>query len=86
MQSFTSNFRFTHLQHDPFSYTITVNNKKGTIATGTVRIFIAPKTDEQGHAIPLVEQRRLMTEMDRFTATCKQTIEAPRQRPTIINI
>lgn len=38
---------------------------------GTVRIFIAPKTDERGELIPLKEQRLLMAEMDRFTTTCR---------------
>lgn len=42
---------------------------------GTVRIFIAPKKDEQGNEIPLKEQRLLMAEMDRFTATCKNPLE-----------
>lgn len=61
--------RFTHLQHNPFTFIVNVNNKKEAAAKGTVRIFIAPKTDERGQPIPLVEQRRLMAEMDRFTAT-----------------
>lgn len=62
--------RFTHLNHRPFSYKITVNNQ-GNARMGTCRIFLAPKNDESGRTMLLRDQRLLMVEMDRFTVPCK---------------
>ncbi|CAH2052543.1 unnamed protein product, partial [Iphiclides podalirius] len=59
--------RFTHLQHDAFSYVIEVNNTSGRAATGTVRIFMAPTLDENGSPLSFEDQRRLMIELDKFT-------------------
>nr|ACZ97553.1 prophenoloxidase subunit 1 [Plutella xylostella] len=59
--------RFTHLQHDEFEYTIECDNTTGQAAMGTVRIFLAPTTDQAGNALNFEEQRRLMIELDKFT-------------------
>lgn len=59
--------RFTHLQHTPFEYTIKVNNDKSTQVRGTMRIFLAPKFNENGEEFKFAELRLLMIEMDRFT-------------------
>ncbi|XP_075216678.1 phenoloxidase 1-like [Lycorma delicatula] len=58
--------RFTHLQHVPFEYKITVNNS-GQARQGTVRIFIAPEIDERGQPFLYDDQRKLMIELDKFT-------------------
>lgn len=60
------NFRFSHLQHTPFIYTIKVMNNKNMQTRGTVRIFLAPKFDERGREFKFGEMRLLMMEMDRF--------------------
>ena len=62
---------FTHLQHAPFEYIVEINNTSGSAKRGTCRIFIAPKQDERGQAIPFREQKRYMIEMDKFTVNCK---------------
>lgn len=41
-----------------------------TQARGTVRIFMAPKYDENNKEWSFKQQRRLMIEMDRFTVNC----------------
>lgn len=46
-------------------------NDKNTQTRGTMRIFLAPKFDEQGKEFTFSEIRRLMIEMDRFTVNCK---------------
>lgn len=51
----------------PFVYTINVLNDKTTQMRGTVRIFLAPKFDENGEEFKFAELRLLMIEMDRFT-------------------
>ncbi|XP_026488582.1 phenoloxidase subunit 1 [Vanessa tameamea] len=58
---------FTHLQHDDFSYVISVNNTSGSGVMGTVRLFAAPALDEGGRPLAFDEQRRLMIELDKFT-------------------
>lgn len=63
-------YRFSHLQHTPFAYTIKVMNDKNTQSRGTMRIFLAPKFDEQGKEFKFGEIRLLMMEMDRFTVNC----------------
>ncbi|XP_035911269.1 phenoloxidase 2-like [Anopheles stephensi] len=57
---------FTHLQHAPFTYRITVNNTSGAARRGTCRIFIAPKVDERNTPLTMDEQRLLMVELDKF--------------------
>ncbi|XP_065074155.1 phenoloxidase 8-like [Ochlerotatus camptorhynchus] len=59
---------FTHLQHAPFTFRLTVNNT-GARRRGTCRIFIGPKTDERNIALTFQEQRILMVELDKFTVT-----------------
>ncbi|KAK5638832.1 hypothetical protein RI129_013127 [Pyrocoelia pectoralis] len=57
--------RFTHLQHQPFTYYITVNNT-GCVRQGTCRIFIAPATDEEGKPWLFRHQRTMFVELDKF--------------------
>lgn len=66
--------RFTHLQHQPFTYRIQVNNSNSAPRMGTVRIFMAPKQDERGLPILLRDQRTLFIELDKFTVSCKYLI------------
>ncbi|XP_054279415.1 phenoloxidase 2-like [Macrosteles quadrilineatus] len=62
--------RFTHLQHIPFTYRITVENS-GQQRMGTCRIFLAPKFDERGLPFLFRDQKGLFIEMDKFTVTLK---------------
>ncbi|OXU22254.1 hypothetical protein TSAR_002572 [Trichomalopsis sarcophagae] len=64
--------RLTHLNHDDFSYNITVNNSNNKELIGTVRIFIAPRFDETGRQFTFHDQRMLMIEMDKFTTQLKR--------------
>lgn len=63
--------RFTHLQHQPFSYNITVDNASGSNKMGTCRIFIAPKFDERGNPWLFRDQKGMFVELDRFVVTRK---------------
>lgn len=58
---------FTHLQHAPFTYRISVTNRTSTTQRGTCRIFIGPKVNERGQPLTFKEQRGLMIELDKFT-------------------
>uniref|UniRef100_A0A2K6VB10 Tyrosinase copper-binding domain-containing protein n=1 Tax=Anopheles darlingi TaxID=43151 RepID=A0A2K6VB10_ANODA len=60
---------FSHLQHAPFAYHISVTNQTVTTRRGTVRIFLGPKKNELGHVLSFGEQRRLMIELDKFTVS-----------------
>lgn len=59
--------RFTHLQHQPFMYTINVNNATGSAKRGTCRIFLAPKFDERGNPWLFRDQKLMFIELDKFT-------------------
>lgn len=61
--------RFTHLQHQPFTYRVQINNTTGGQIMGTVRIFLAPKFNEHNSEMLFRDQRLLMIELDRFTAS-----------------
>ncbi|ODM96378.1 Phenoloxidase subunit 1 [Orchesella cincta] len=61
--------RTTHLQHLPFTYGIQVTNQTRTDVQATVRIFMAPKLDENGDKFSFFVQRHLFFEMDKFTTT-----------------
>ena len=63
--------RFTHLNHQPFNYTVNVNNTGGA-RQGTCRIFIAPAVDERGNPWLYQDQRLLFVELDRFVVNLKQ--------------
>lgn len=63
--------QFTHLQHAPFNYHITVDNNSGATRRGTCRIFLAPKQDERGLDLSFEEVRNTIVEMDRFTVVCE---------------
>ncbi|XP_044761569.1 phenoloxidase 1 [Coccinella septempunctata] len=63
--------RFTHLQHQPFTYTINVDNKGGN-RRGTCRIFMAPKFDERGNPWRYRDQRLMFIELDKFPVNLKQ--------------
>lgn len=62
--------KFTHLQHAPFDYNISVTNN-GDQRRGTCRIFFAPKVDDRNNVLNFQTQRSLMIEMDRFTVNCE---------------
>nr|Q8I6K1.1 RecName: Full=Phenoloxidase 1; AltName: Full=Prophenoloxidase-I; Flags: Precursor [Holotrichia diomphalia]BAC15603.1 prophenoloxidase-II [Holotrichia diomphalia] len=64
--------RFTHLNHQPFAYNITVNNASGGNKRGTCRIFLGPKTDERRTAWLFKDQRLLFIELDRFVVNLRQ--------------
>ncbi|CAB3366920.1 Hypothetical predicted protein [Cloeon dipterum] len=57
--------RFTHLQHMPFTLNVDVTNS-GQRRQALIRVFLAPKLDERGRDMPLVEQRNMFIELDKF--------------------
>ncbi|XP_046384805.1 phenoloxidase 1-like [Ischnura elegans] len=63
--------RITHLQHEPFTYKITVENNLNKPVLGTARIFLAPKFDERGLQMLFRDHRLLFIEMDKFQVTLK---------------
>lgn len=63
--------QFTHMQHAPFEYQISVSNSSGMAKRGTCRIFLCPRTDERNVSLVFRDQRSLMIEMDKFTVNCK---------------
>lgn len=63
--------RLTHLNHEAFTYSIIVHNSNNQEKVGTVRIFMAPKTDRLGRAYKFDDQKNLMVELDRFTTNRK---------------
>uniref|UniRef100_A0A6A7FNP2 Phenoloxidase 2-like n=1 Tax=Hirondellea gigas TaxID=1518452 RepID=A0A6A7FNP2_9CRUS len=60
-----------HLDHKPFDYHILANNSTGGPKQVYVRIFLAPKINPSGMEMPLLEQRLLWAEMDKFVFTLK---------------
>lgn len=58
--------RFTHLQHENFSYSINVLNARKNTVSGTIRIFLLPKFDDKMVPINFEEQRQLGIELDKF--------------------
>ncbi|XP_058835597.1 phenoloxidase 8-like [Topomyia yanbarensis] len=60
---------FTHLQHAPFVYNIEANNSNRSPSRGTVRIFMAPKTDDRNTTLKYDEWRRYVIELDKFVVT-----------------
>ncbi|XP_043659474.1 phenoloxidase 2 [Drosophila teissieri] len=74
--------RFTHLQHLPFTYTISVNNDSGAQRFGYVRIFIAPKNDERGQPMLIRDQRSMMIELDKFVTALNPGPNTIRRRST----
>ncbi|EDX06280.1 GD10111 [Drosophila simulans] len=74
--------RFTHLQHLPFTYTISVNNDSGAQRFGYVRIFMAPKNDERGQPMLMRDQRSMMIELDKFVTSLNPGPNTIRRRST----
>uniref|UniRef100_A0A1B0EZN6 Putative prophenoloxidase 2 n=1 Tax=Lutzomyia longipalpis TaxID=7200 RepID=A0A1B0EZN6_LUTLO len=62
--------RITHLQHQKFSYKILVENS-GSQTEASVRIFLAPKRDENDLQFPFDDQREFFIEMDYFNVTLR---------------
>nr|CAC04149.1 phenoloxidase II [Pimpla hypochondriaca] len=60
---------FTHLDHCPFKYEIKATSSLAEAKKGVVRIFIAPRIDDNGDQYTLADQRALMVEMDKFDYT-----------------
>ncbi|XP_059615048.1 phenoloxidase 1-like [Phlebotomus argentipes] len=60
--------RITHLQHQKFSYKIVVENS-GSQCEASVRIFLAPKKDENKLPFTFNDQRNFFIEMDYFNTT-----------------
>lgn len=58
--------RFTHLQHIPFTITLSVNNTSNEMKFGMSRIFMAPKLGFNKQVLHFNEQRMLMIEIDKF--------------------
>nr|P80476.1 RecName: Full=Hemocyanin AA6 chain [Androctonus australis]3IXV_A Chain A, Hemocyanin AA6 chain [Androctonus australis]3IXV_C Chain C, Hemocyanin AA6 chain [Androctonus australis]3IXV_D Chain D, Hemocyanin AA6 chain [Androctonus australis]3IXV_E Chain E, Hemocyanin AA6 chain [Androctonus australis]3IXV_F Chain F, Hemocyanin AA6 chain [Androctonus australis]3IXV_G Chain G, Hemocyanin AA6 chain [Androctonus australis]3IXV_H Chain H, Hemocyanin AA6 chain [Androctonus australis]3IXV_I Chain I len=61
--------KYHHLDHEPFTYNIVVENNSGAEKHSTVRIFLAPKYDELNNKLEPDEQRRLFIELDKFFYT-----------------
>lgn len=62
--------RIQHLQHQKFSYKIIVENT-GKQTEASVRIFLAPKKDENDLPFSFDDQREFFIEMDTFNVTRK---------------
>nr|CAC44749.1 hemocyanin subunit 1 [Cupiennius salei] len=58
--------KYHHLDHEPFSLIINVDNTTSEIKHATIRVFLGPKYDELGNRLAPDEQRRLMIELDKF--------------------
>ena len=58
--------KYHHLDHEPFSFIVNVENSTGSAKHATVRVFLGPKYDELGNRLEPDEQRRLMIELDKF--------------------
>lgn len=65
---------FLHLTHAPFEYNLKIQNNTGRPTKGTVRIFMAPKTDEHNAAFVFRDQRLLFFEMDKTSVNLKQGV------------
>ncbi|XP_055709259.1 phenoloxidase 2 [Phlebotomus papatasi] len=78
--------RFTHLNHEPFTYIINVNNGNNAQVLCTARIFMAPKFDERGTEMMFRDQRHLMIELDRFVIACRPGANTIRRRSTESNV
>lgn len=63
--------RITHLNHEPFTYKLTVFSENSDQIRVGVRIFMAPARDFANNNMTLPIQKHLMIEMDRFTAECE---------------
>ncbi|CAG7818443.1 unnamed protein product, partial [Allacma fusca] len=59
--------RVTHLTHERFRYRISVQNQSRNRLPATVRIFMAPRFDENKKRIPFSRQRTLFFEMDKVS-------------------
>lgn len=62
--------RFTHLQHVPFTTTMSINNTSGAVRRGMARIFIAPKVGFTRQTLNFNQQRLMMIEIDKFVVQC----------------
>nr|CAA34643.1 hemocyanin e [Aphonopelma sp.]CAA34772.1 unnamed protein product [Aphonopelma sp.] len=60
---------YRHLDHEPFTYNISVENSSGGAKDVTMRIFLGPKYDELGNRLQPEQQRTLNIELDKFKAT-----------------
>uniref|UniRef100_A0A6P7FUF2 Phenoloxidase 1-like n=1 Tax=Diabrotica virgifera virgifera TaxID=50390 RepID=A0A6P7FUF2_DIAVI len=63
--------RFTHLQHRPFTYKVTVNNDTNRPTVGTCRIFMAPRFDERRNPWLFRTQKNMFIELDKFRVNLK---------------
>jgi len=58
--------KYHHLDHEPFSLIVNIENNTGEVKHATIRVFLGPKYDELGNHLDLDDQRRLMIELDKF--------------------
>lgn len=63
--------RTTHLNHEPFTYKVTVINENPNVKQVTVRIFMGPVKKADNNDMPFADKKNLMIEMDRFAVTCE---------------
>ncbi|CAG7727283.1 unnamed protein product [Allacma fusca] len=59
--------RSTHLNHERFTYQISVTSNAAEQVRGTVRIFLAPRNNQRGERLSFRDQRQLFFELDRFS-------------------
>ena len=62
--------RFKHLSHNPYTISIQVNNDSGAKRMGMVRVFLAPKFNEDDSIFLFKDQRIMMIELDKFAVPC----------------
>ncbi|KAG8177958.1 hypothetical protein JTE90_014701 [Oedothorax gibbosus] len=58
--------KYQHLDHEPFTFNISVDNQTGAAKQATVRMFLGPKYDELGNRLDPEHQRTLCIELDKF--------------------
>lgn len=71
--------RLIHLQHQPFSYNIQIDNRGNYRKEGYVRIFLAPDVDEHGKLMSFNDQRHFMIEMDKFVVKLRPGMNVVRR-------
>jgi hypothetical protein len=66
-----NSLRVEHLNHTPYNLHVTVFNDSAVEKRGMVRVFLAPRYNEQNEMFAFNDHRRMMIELDKFSATCK---------------
>lgn len=77
--------RFTHLQHVPFTITMTITNNSNANRMGMARVFMAPKIGFNGQPMVYNDQRNMMMETDKFVVSCESFMSFPSRSLITVN-